>query len=433
MADPALDSVRLFAALLVAASLVALVESRLRVPYAVGLLGLGLLGGVVVPGDRIVVTPDLVLAVLLPGLVFDAAFRTHVDPFRWARARIVVLAVPGVAVTAVVVALVLRAATGLSFESGIIVGAMVGATDPAAVVATFRRTSAPSRLRTLVEGESLFNDGTGLVLFTVALRLPAEHPGLLEVGAEFLVAIVASAFVGAAVGWLAIRVLRLVDDHLVEATITLAAAYGAYVVAAGLGMSGLLATAVAGLLVGSWGRRTAISQGSADALDLVWEVGAFILTALTFLLVGSAIPVGRLLNSAGPIAAGLFAVLMARLVVVYGLLGLGGRLAARLSRRGGDRSTRAVEPPDGGAELPTAWLHVLLIAGIRGAVTVALALALPLDLPDRAVIQAVTFGIVLVTLVGLGLAAGPLVPRILAPPARSVPDPRTGGAPEDPG
>ena len=100
MPDPWLDSVRIFAVLMVAAAAVALAAARLHVPAAVGLLVLGLVAGLLIPADRITVTPDLVLAVLLPGLVFDTAFRTHVDPFRWARTRIVFLAVPGVAVTA---------------------------------------------------------------------------------------------------------------------------------------------------------------------------------------------------------------------------------------------------------------------------------------------------------------------------------------------
>ncbi len=425
--DLSLDAVRVFAGLTLAAALVALLAARLRVPAAVGLLLLGLAVGALLPAGTLVVTPDLVLAVLLPGLVFDAAFRTHVDPFRWARARILVLVVPGVLITAVVVAAVLWLAAGVAFTSGIVVGAMVAATDPAAVIDTFRRSPAPARLRTLVEGESLFNDGTGLVLFAIVLRLAGQDVGVPEMAGRFVAALVISVLVGAAIAWLAIRLHHLIDDHLVEGVMTVAAAYGAFVVADFVGSSGLLATAVAGLLIGSRGRRTAISAASAEALDLAWEVVAFILTALTFVLVGTAIPVGTLSADAGPIAAGILAVALARLIVVYGLLGAGGWLLRRVSAR---RQAGIARPaPD---DLPAGWLHVLYLAGIRGAVTVALALAVPLDFPDRQLIQAVTLGIVVVTMLVLGLAAGPLVPRLLrAEPV--VPDwPPTDGAAADP-
>jgi monovalent cation:H+ antiporter, CPA1 family len=418
--DPSLPAVRIFAALTLAAALVAILTARRRAPDAVGLLVLGLAAGVVIPAGSLVVTPGLVLAVLLPGLVFDAAFRTHADPFRWARTRIVFLAVPGVVVTAVVVAAILSVAAGVSIQSGLVIGAMVAATDPAAVVATFRGSAAPPRLRTLVEGESLFNDGTGFALFAVMLRLPTHQPGALEVALEFVVAIALSVGVGALVSWVAIRLHHLIDDHLVEAVLTVAAAYGSYVVADWIGGSGLLATAVTGLLVGSRGRGVAISAASAQALDLTWEVVGFLLTALTFLLVGVSIPLGELVAHAGTIAAGLFAVVVARVVVIYGLLGAGGRIIEWAAARRRGSQADPGDPP----QMPAAWLHVLLIAGIRGAVTVALALSLPLDFPDRTLIQAVTLGVVLVTLAGLGLAAGPLVPRLLGPALPAMDWPR---------
>jgi CPA1 family monovalent cation:H+ antiporter len=427
MPDPWSEAVRIFALLMVAAAIAGLVTERLAVPPTIGLLALGLAAGLVVPAGTIVVTPDLVLAVLLPGLVFDAAFRTHVDPFRWARVRILFLAVPGVVVTALVVALVLALTTTLTFESGIIVGAMVAATDPAAVVATFRRVPAPARLRTLVEGESLFNDGTGLALFAVALRLPTQHPSLVAVVAQFLVALVASAAIGVAAAWLAVRLLHLTRDHLVEATITVAAAYGSYAVAGGLGQSGLLATATAGLLIGSRARGTALNATSQATLDAVWEAVAFVLTALTFLLVGVATPLPRLVGAATAILAGLLAVSVARVVVVYGLLGLGGRVAEAGRARGRHRGRAHAAGSGAAADLPVAWLHVLALAGMRGAVTVALAIALPLDIAARDTLQAVTFGIVLVTVIVLGLAAGPLVPRLLAAETPRAPRP---GRPE---
>ena len=420
------EAIRVFVILVTAASVVGVIAGRIRLPYVVGLVLLGLAAGVVLPGAARGISPDLVLAVLLPGLIFEASFRTPLEPFRWAVSRVVVLAVPGVILTALVVAVVVHLGTGISLGSGLLVGAMVCATDPAAVVATFRRVAAPDRLRTLVEGESLLNDGTSLVIFVVALRIVTGGLGAADAAIFFVATLTVSVLIGGVLGFVTVQVLRTLDDHVLEATITIACAYGAAVIADGLGESGIVATAVAGLVVGTYGRRVALSVATEQALDEVWEVAAFVLAAFIFLIVGAAIPLSRLLADAGPVAWGVLAVILARLLTVYGLLGFGERLLARIGRwrasvaRGAvSAATRGVSAasarwrqrprPEGPSVVPLAWLHVLASAGLRGSVTVALALALPANLPDRAAIQTLTFGIVVVTLLVDGLLAGPFV------------------------
>src|ERR1044071_9466924 len=167
--DVALESVRLFVALLAGAVAVAFLARRLSMPYSVGLVLVGLvvtrLGG----GLQLEITPGLVLAVLLPGLIFEAAMRTQLEELRPSFLGVLLLAVPGVVLGAWLVGVVLSATTHLSFGSAFLVGAMVAATDPAAVIATFARMKAPRRLATFVEAESLLNDGTGVVLFTIGL------------------------------------------------------------------------------------------------------------------------------------------------------------------------------------------------------------------------------------------------------------------------
>ena len=148
----------------------ALVVRRLAVPYSVALVVSGLVAGLLLGHVGFAITPELVLAVLLPGLVFDAAYRLEFSALRRSLAGIGLLAVPGVLASAAVVATVLHFATGLRFELAFVVGAMVSATDPAAVIAVFGKLGITRRLATLVEGESLFNDGTGLVIFALALR-----------------------------------------------------------------------------------------------------------------------------------------------------------------------------------------------------------------------------------------------------------------------
>ena len=396
--DVALTGIRVFIALLGAAVLVALVTRRIRIPYTVGLVLLGLAVGIVHPGAGVAITPALVLAVLLPGLIFEAAFRIDIAVLRPSLIAVLFLAVPGVLIVALIVAMVLQAATGLAFSSAFLVGAMVAATDPAAVIATFKRLNAPERLATAVEAESLLNDGTGIVVFTIALAASTSGSGSLIDGVlRFVIVALGSAVLGAAAGWIASRILRLSDDHLVELTISVVLAYGAYLVADAFGGSGIIATTAAGVTLGGYGRRNGLSLRAAESIDLVWEFIAFLLTALIFLLIGLAIDLQVLLSDLVPIAWAILAILASRALVVYVLLGGAARVAAR--------GTPSV--------IPLGWLHVLFWAGLRGAVSVALVLSLPIDLPNRGLIASIVYGVVLFTLLAQGSTSGAVIRRAL--------------------
>ena len=391
-----LEAIRILVALLAAAALAGVAIRWLRIPYSVALVAIGLVAGVLLPAGAIQVTPELVLLVLLPGLVFEAALRLHPEHLRRTLGWMVLLAVPGVLLSAVVVAVVLNLATGLPFDLGMVVGAMVAATDPVAVIATFRDLGVPRRLATLVEGESLFNDATALVLFGATVELIGGEVGLGEAASDLVVTVVASVGVGLGAGWLAVRLIGLSDEHVVELTISAAAASGTYLLAEELQQSGIIATVVAGVVIGTYGRTSGLSKRALEALDIVWELVAFLLTAIAFLLVGIAISAGDLAASAPWILWGLVGVVVGRALVVYGLLG---GMARLLSRR------------DPGSAVPIGWLHVLFWAGLRGAVAVAMALSLPEDFPQRELLQQITFGIVLFTLVVQGASAGRVVAR----------------------
>jgi CPA1 family monovalent cation:H+ antiporter len=273
---------------------------------------------------------------------------------------------------------------------------MVSATDPVAVVATFRRLPVPRELATIVEGESLLNDGTGLVVFGIAvgaLTVPLEPGGALV---SFVAAIVVSGGIGLVAGFVAARLMALVDDHLIELTISVVLAYGTYLLADGLHESGIIATVVAAMVLGNYGRQAGMSKTGADALDTVWEFLAYLLTALVFLVVGLAFPLAQLLDSLGWIVCGVVGALVGRALVVYVLLGVGARFLPLAGARG---------------ELPLGWLHVLFWAGLRGAVAVAMALALPVTVPERTLLQEITFGIVLFTLIVQGTLSGLVVRR----------------------
>jgi CPA1 family monovalent cation:H+ antiporter len=391
------EAIALFVALITLAAMVGLVVRRLAIPYTVALVILGLAGTAFLPRDQVVVTPELVLLVLLPGLVFEAALKIEFADLRSTLGGVALLAIPGVLISAVIVALVLNLATGLRLELGFVVGAMVAATDPAAVIATFRQLGSPRRLATLIESESLFNDGTALVIFAISLRAVTGGVSSGDVLVTLLGAIVISTAIGLTVGYVVARTIATIDDHLIELTLSLAAAYGTYLVADQLHQSGIIATVVAGVVIGNHGRSIGMSARTQEALDIVWEFFAFLLTALVFLLVGLAIDLGGLVEALPSVVWGVVAILAGRALVIYLVFGPASRLAVRL--RGGDR-------------VPLEWLHVMFWAGLRGAVAVAMALSLPVDFPERALLQQITFGVVLFTLLVQGTTAEWIIDRV---------------------
>jgi CPA1 family monovalent cation:H+ antiporter len=377
-------------AVLVAMPVIAFVSRRLRVPYTVIMVMVGLAVSAWSGRGDLEVPPAIAVTILLPGLVFEAAYRLDAAELRRTFGGVALLAVPGVIVVAAVVAVVLHNAAGLPLVQAFIVGAIVAATDPVAVVATMRQLKAPKRLVTLIDAESLFNDGTAVLVYAIGLGALSEGHTLSDDALTFVVGIVASVAIGAAAGWLIARFAALTTDHLIELTLTLLAAYGTYVVADLVHQSGIIAVVVAGIVTGTYGRRVGFSPRARQAIDTVWEFLAFVLTAVAFLLIGSAIPIGTLRDAALPIAWGVVAVLVGRALVIYGLLGGSSRIAHRF----------------GAAPwIPLSWLHVMNWTGLRGAVAIALALSLPSDIPDRSLLQGTTFGIVLFTVLVQGATA----------------------------
>lgn len=385
--------IELFVLLVAGSVLVALITRRTAVPYSVGLVLLGLGVSALPLAIEFEASPELLLAVLLPGLVFEAAYRTDARVLASTLPAVALLAIPGVLLTAGTVALVLVSTTGLGFSASFLVGTMLAATDPAAVISVLGHLRAPTRLTTLIEAESLFNDGTGIVIFALALEA-LQHPvSVGDVVVGLMVVVVASTIIGAMVGFAATRLLRPVQDHLLELTISLVAAYGSYLLAQRIGQSGLIATVVCGLVLGNHARHVALSNRGQDAVNTVWEFIGYLMTTVVFLLIGLTISLQQLLDVAAPTLITLAALLVSRGVAVYLFLGGGSRLGAAMGW---------------GSALPAAWLHLVAWSGLRGAVAVALVLSLPTDLPNREVLQGIVFGCVLLTLLLQGGSAEPL-------------------------
>ena len=366
---------------------------RAYIPESVALVLAGLAAAAFRPDLRLGITPGLVLAVLIPGLVFEAAYRLKWSVLRAELGLISVLAIPGVAISAAIVAGVLSVTTGLPFELAFVVGAMAAATDPIAVVATFRRLGAPDRLATLVEGESLLNDGTGLVLFALTVRTVGGLVDPASALASFVATILVSGAVGIVGGVVAGRLIALADDRAIEISLSIVVAYGAYLIADAFSLSGIIATVIAAIAL-RLQLKDEVDRETLEALDTIWEYVAFALTAVVFLVVGLTIRLPELLDAMGPVVWGALAVIVGRALIVYVLVG------------GISRIRRAA----GAAPLiPVAWLHVVFWAGLRGAIAVAAALSLPLEFPQRLLLQAITFGIVLLTLLVQGTTAGLVV------------------------
>ncbi len=377
--------------LLLIASLVAIVVRRLHIPYTVALVVVGLLL-TAQSAVRIELTPELILALFVPPLVFEAAFHLKLTELRRNMTFILVLAVPGVILTTLIVGGFLVLGTSLSLPVALVFGSLIAATDPVAVVALFRLLGVPKRLSVLVEGESLFNDGTALVLFNLMLAVALTGKfNLIGSLVEFLRVSAGGIVVGLVFGWAISRLIARIDDYLIEITLTTVLAYGSYLLAEQLHFSGVLAVVAAGLITGSLGPQ-GMSPTTRIVLYNFWEYITFLVNSLVFLLIGLDVDIRALLDSWQPILWAIGAVLIARIVVVYGLGWLTGRLTEPISMR---------------------WRHVQAWGGLRGALSLALVLSLPATFgPDRFLLRTMAFGVALFTLLVQATTMRTLIRRL---------------------
>ena len=376
-------------ALLLIASVVAIAARRLKIPYTVGLVLIGLALGLL-SAQKIDVSPQLILALLVPPLVFDAAFHIRLDDLRRDFWLILLLAVPGVILTTFMVGWLVATGTGLALPVALVFGALVSATDPVAVVALFRRLGAPRRLQVLLEGESLFNDGTAIVMFTLTVAIVFSGQfSLADNITRFLTIAGGGILIGITLGMLASEVIRRIDEPLVETTLTLVLAFGAYLLGEAFHVSGVLAVVAAGLVNGNAGPR-GMSPTTRVVVYNFWETGAFLANSFVFLLVGLVIDVSQLIANWAAIAWAILAVLVARAVGIYAL--------SLFSK-----------------QVPLKWKHILYWGGLRGAIVLALALSLPAEgvfAVQRVQLQAMAFGVVLFTLLVQGFSMGWLTRRL---------------------
>ena len=389
--DSFLGTETLIIELLLIASLVAIVVRRLQVPYTVALVVVGLLL-TAQTAFRLELTPELILALFVPPLVFEGAFHLRFNELRNNLAIILLFAVPGVILTTLLVGGVLSLGLGISLPLALVFGSLIAATDPVAVVAMFRTLGIPKRLAVLVEGESLLNDGTALVVFHLMLGIAlsgAFNP--LKSVADFVQVSAGGIGVGLALGWALSRVIARIDDYLIEITLTTVMAYGSYLMAEQFHFSGVLAVVAAGLVCGNIGPQ-GMSPTTRIVLFNFWEYMTFLVNSLVFLLIGLEVDLPAMLAAWRPILWAVGSVLLARALVIYGL----------------SLFTRRMRDP-----LPLRWQHVLTWGGLRGALSLALALSLPVTFgEDRFLMRTMAFGVVLFTLLVQATTIRPLIRRL---------------------
>lgn len=388
----------LFLVLFIVATAVAVVARRLRLPYTIALVVAGLVLGQLHAFEAPHLTRDLLFKVFLPGLLFEAAFHFDLSHFRRDQALILSLAVPGVLAATVLTAVILVPAAQLlsltqpiTWQHALVFGTLIAATDPIAVVGLFRSLGAPARLASVLEGESLLNDGTAIVFFGLALGLAGGVEVTVSgVVLEFIRVVGIGVATGFVTGLTISTAIRAIDDPMIEITLTSIAAYGAFIAAEQIHGSGVMATVVAGMICGNYGARTGMAPTTRVAVETFWEYVAFALNSIVFLLIGFEVALAQLLEYWRLILPAFFAVLVGRAAVVYTAAPLVGR--------------RDPVPP--GARLVLSW------GGLRGGLSMVLALSLPADFPNRGLLIVTTFGVVLLSILVQGLTMGPLLRRL---------------------
>lgn len=377
--------------LLLVATTVALATRWLKIPYVVGLV----LAGVAIPKqmlpESIGLNPDVILNLFLPILIFEAAINTDISRLRSTIKPISLLAVPGVILSAAITAILLKLSFGLVWITASAVGVILTITDTVSVIAAFRTVPVPGRLATIVEGESLFNDGMALVLLSIITTVHLE--GSFSFGAsieQFLIAFVGGGILGLGLGYLCVGLFRQLDDALSNILLTVAVSLGTFQIGHFLGVSSAIAVLMAGLLIGNLGFRRTSASIKVTLLNF-WEYAGFGVNTFIFLFVGIEVDPSILLGSipSAVLAVGIYQI--GRICAIYPLLFL----------------LSFFDRP-----LPLKWQHVLIFGNVKGSLSMALALTLPLTLPGRVPVITLVFSTVFVSLIGQGLSLPWLVKRL---------------------
>jgi CPA1 family monovalent cation:H+ antiporter len=377
--------------LILVAFIVALIARRFRVPYALALVVTGLALGLPRLMPHVHLDPELLFTVFLPPLLFESAINLHIEALHSDWKPIALYTLAGTIASTFIVGGLTAWGLHVPLAAGLVFGALISTTDPISVIAIFKRLGADRRLMLIIEAESLFNNDTAVVLFTVMMGLLAGGNASLLAGIwQFLRLVVGGALLGIGIAAGASRIHYELDDHLIEITLTTVVAFGSYLCAEAMHVSGVMAVVTAGIVIGNYGMPNVMSPGTRLAVSAFWEYAAFVVNSLVFLLIGIEVAHVNWTHRLGIALAAVVIVLAGR-AAIYPLSALVNRLNGRI---------------------PFSWQHVLFWGGLRGALSMALVLGLPQNFPQRDTLVAATFAVVLFSLLVQGSTAGLLLKRL---------------------
>lgn len=377
--------------LLLVATAVALITRRFRIPYVVGLV----LGGLLITKQalpaEIGLNPDVILNLFLPILIFEAAINTDISRLRSTIKPILLLAGPGVVLAAAITTTFLRFGLNVAWITASAIGVILTITDTVSVIGAFKTVKVPGRLITIVEGESLFNDGIALVLLTMISTIHRQGSFTIAEGVEQLfIALVGGTLLGLGLGYLCVGLLKQLNDALSNTLLTVAISLGTFQIGQVLGVSSAIAVVVAGLVIGNSGFNK-ISASIKVTLLNFWEYAGFGVNTFIFLLVGLELEPSILWVTLPSAMLAILGYQVGRIFSIYPLLYL----------------VQFFDRP-----LPLKWQHVLIFGNVKGSLSMALALSLPFTLPGRENVITLIFSTVLVSLIGQGLTLHWLVKQL---------------------
>lgn len=382
--------------LLLVACLIAMLTRRLGLPYIVGLVVAGFLIALLPNSPDVPLSRGLIFNVLLPPLVFEAALQLDWNRFRAELPVTLTLAFLGVTIAAAAVAAGMHWLVGWSWIGAALFGVLIAATDPVSVIAAFREMKCEPRVSMVVEAESLLNDGVAAVGFAVLSGIAAgASQGAIILIPEFIWTLGGGVLIGLIISGAILMIVGRTDDPLVEITLTTIAAYGSFLVAERSHASGIISAMSAGLMVGSFGTRL-LSQEGSERISGAWEFFAFLANSIVFILIGMNVA-NQPLKDLGSAAAALaiMLVLAGRALSIYPLSALFAGSRWRL---------------------PASYQHTLFWGGLRGALALALALAVPATVPERGAIILTAFVVVAFSILVQGLTMPWLIGRLALGP-----------------